>query len=309
LISAKRYVPYPFSGGIMAQKPFGGEGTLTKLSTIEDYLEFYTRALSKQEFRLHYLDAFAGTGEIPLRDEMPLLQDAAESDTIIEGSARRALKIKRPFDRYVFVDRSPGKVKSLHALKDKFPKLRDRIHVYQADANDAVRSFCEELGARDRSVIFLDPFGNQVAWETIEAIAATQKADLWYLFPAGLGVMRQITRDGKIIRDAEASLNRIFGDFPWRDHVIAKRSGSPEMSDLFEKPDEDNYERIATTESVTRLMISRMQAIFPGGVSDKWLALGKGRRHEYSLLFAWANPSEGTRRLAGRVSADIMRRK
>jgi hypothetical protein len=71
----------------------------------------------------------------------------------------------------------------------------------------------------------------------------------------------------------------------------------------------EQYERIATAESVTRLMISQMKTIFRGGVSERWLALGKGRRHEYSLLFAWSNPGESTRRLAGRVSADIMRRK
>jgi hypothetical protein len=36
---------------------------------------------------------------------------------------------------------------------------------------------------RTRGVIFLDPFGASLEWETLKFIAATKALDVWYLFP------------------------------------------------------------------------------------------------------------------------------
>ena len=66
---------------------FGGQWTIEKLDILERYLDAYTTALKNQPFRLMYIDAFAGTGEISLRQED---EDVRE---FIEGSARRAIKI------------------------------------------------------------------------------------------------------------------------------------------------------------------------------------------------------------------------
>lgn len=155
----------------------------------------------------------------------------------------------------------------------------------------------------DRAVIFLDPFGNQVRWTTIEAIAATSNVDLWYLFPAGLGVVRQITSDGRVIADSEASLDQIFQSRDWRDAVIQKST----RTDLFGMTEDVNT-KVATAESVTRYMISEMKTMFRGGVLDRWLPVGNRGVHKFSLLFAWSNPGPAARALAGRVAADIMRR-
>ena len=62
----------------MAQKAFATKATIRKLTTISDYLAFYTVALSKQRFRLTYFDAFAGTGEIPYAANLPLFDGMQE---------------------------------------------------------------------------------------------------------------------------------------------------------------------------------------------------------------------------------------
>ena len=46
--------------------PFGGAWTLKKLGILERYLDAYTTALKSQPFKLMYIDAFAGTGQIAL---------------------------------------------------------------------------------------------------------------------------------------------------------------------------------------------------------------------------------------------------
>jgi three-Cys-motif partner protein len=155
-----------------------------------------------------------------------------------------------------------------------------------------------------RAVVFLDPFGNSVKWTTIEAIAAVEKIDLWYLFPSGIGVVRQISRDTSVQKDAEGSLDEMFGTTNWRDSFSARMP----QPDIFD-PDRETSVKIATADAVTRYMIARMKTVFKGSVLDRWLPLGKKGGHWYSLIFACSNPSSAARNLATRVANDIMRRK
>lgn len=288
----------------MVQKPFASSGTVTKLRTVADYANFFTMALSRTGLRLNYLDAFAGTGEIPLSSELPLIAGTLDVQKVLEGSARRALQIARPFDRYVFADVKRQNTIQLEELKKLFPTLRDRMHVEQGDANTVALHFCSSLTSNDRALIFLDPFGNQVNWNTLEVIAQTEKVDLWYLFPAGLGVVRQVTGKGEILSDAESSLDRMFGNWRWREECVKYES----ESDLF-TTDRVVARKIATADGITRYMISRMETIFKGGVSQSWLPLGRNGRHQFSLLFACSNPGEKAKTLAQRVAREIMTRK
>ena len=289
----------------MAQRPFGGKHTEQKLQLIENYLDRYTTALKYQSFNLIYFDAFAGAGDIPQPIDVaqsPLFMD--EYREFIDGSARRALSLKHPFDKYVFTDKKKANAESLTKLKDQFPKLSDRIIVHHADANVELQDFCKRtIWNGCRAVVFLYPFGNNVDWETLVSIANTQAIDLWYLFPAGLGVHRQIAKNGSVHDTHEASLDRILGTREWRDAFI----DTSEETDLFDAP----YlatSKIANPNSITQFMIKRMQSIFSGGVLDEWLPLGSRNVHMYSLIFAWANPSDKAK-LAAKLARDVLKNK
>lgn len=288
----------------MSQKSFGGLDTVKKLKTVFDYASFYTTVLSGKGFKLHYLDAFAGTGEIPHASELPLIAETVEVDDVVVGSARRALELRVPFDRYVFADIKRSNTVSLAQLKAEYPSVASRIEIKHSDANETVRAFCRDLTPRDRALIFLDPFGNQVSWETLEIVASTKKVDLWYLFPAGLGVVRQISNDGKVVRESEASLDRLFGDSDWLEKCVRLE----EAPDLFDS-NRVNAIKIAKADAITRYMIEQMTKIFGGGVSESWLPLGRSGVHKFSLLFACANPAERANSLAQKVARQIMTRK
>ena len=62
---------------------FGGAWTLLKLAVLKKYLSAFTLALSKQNFRLVYVDAFAGTGRCDVKVD--------GGTTCVDGSARIAL--------------------------------------------------------------------------------------------------------------------------------------------------------------------------------------------------------------------------
>ena len=284
-----------------AKQRFGSKHTEYKLENLAAYLKAYTTALKRQSFRLVYFDAFAGTGDIQIGDETPLLEAVDDYSPFIEGSAVRALECGTAFERYVFVEKSRTKSKQLRdKLIAKFPTLQDRIDIHQGEANKELLDFCASTDwKKTRAVVFLDPQGNQIKWKTIEAIARTQAIDLWYLFPAGLGVHRQIGRDGKVHFSHGASLDGLFGTTDWQHSFIEEQDGA----DLFQK--RTDRSKVATPKSITLFMIRRMREVFKGGVLDEWLQLGSRGIHMYSLLFAWANPS-GKAKLAGNLAKAVL---
>jgi three-Cys-motif partner protein len=283
---------------------FGGRHTERKLDALERYLDAYTTALKNQSFELIYFDAFAGTGDIVFsRSEVTaFFGPVAELGTATRGSARRALEIGNPFHRYIFVERSSAKISELEKLRREFPTLDDRMEFRHGDANAELVSFCSDQNWRStRAVVFLDPFGNDVAWQTIEAIALTRAIDTWYLFPAGLGVARQIGNDGSVHWTHEKSLDRLFGTTEWRKAAVRQR----ETEDLFGPRTET--EKTATPQSMTELMIARMRTVFRGGVLSEWLPLGSNNTHMYSLIFAWANPNRAATRLAKTLARAVLK--
>jgi three-Cys-motif partner protein len=289
----------------MVQKSFGTGGTFKKLETISDYLQFYTRALNGK-FKLTYLDPFAGTGEVPIRGSLPLLDGVVEYEKFLAGSARMAFSVRPAFDRYVISDLKKAHASSLLDLQLQYPDIVERVTITQSEANQAVADYCKiHNPVTDRAVIFLDPFGNQVKWSTIELIAQTKGIDLWYLFPAGLGVARQISDDGTVQMDAESSLNEMFGDRSWFESATQLNT----QMDLLSIDVQTRTKVADTADAVTRQMIRKMKSVFKGVVLDEWLRLGKKGGHWYSLLFAISNDSKPAKELARRVAKDIMRTK
>ncbi len=171
---------------------FGGDWTSTKLDILAKYLKAYTTALkdkptADRPFKKAYIDAFAGTGYRTMADDddstaganltFPDLADAAPQE-LLDGSARLALKIDPQFDRYIFIERNKDRVQQLEQLKTEFSELAPRITVQKGEANKEIRKLCEKNWSSHRAVLFLDPYGMQVEWNTIAAIAKTKAIDL-----------------------------------------------------------------------------------------------------------------------------------
>lgn len=285
-----------FSVEYMAQKRFGSAVTTgRKLDVIGEYLSMYQKALSNTAFRTLYIDGFAGTGEIPLAE----LEDGffdEDVQTVIAGSADRALKVEPPFSRFIFID---NRKKCIEALKAKFRdnKNADLVTHIVGDANVEIQKICrEEQWRLQRGVVLLDPFGSQVDWKTIEAIAGAEALDLWYLFPAGLSVFRQISSKGTVDPTHAPSLTRLLGTEDWKTAFLKPST----QGDLFGKS--ANNEKVVTPESAALFMIERLRGVFKGGVMDEMIPLGKHAYPSYYLLFAWGNASPKAKKLAKRLS-------
>ncbi len=281
---------------------FGGEHTKRKLDVIAKYLAAYVRVMKRQNFKLFYVDGFAGSGaSISKSDTLAHDPTLFPTSEVVEGTPLRALNVEPPFDNYVFIEKKVDNVRSLSSLCADFP-TRD-IKIVKGDANERLCEFCDEIKINrlDRAVIFLDPFGLSVSWKTIRRIAQTEKVDLWYLVPVD-GMSRQIKDDGSFLPGA-SKIDELWGSSEWRAKAVRKIES---CDDLFGQIDE-RLEKIAKAKQLSEMFRDHLKTIFAGGVAQAYLPLGRGRRHDFSLMFACANPSAAASEAAMRIANHILR--
>ncbi len=196
------------------ESQFGGEWTREKLEILRKYLDAYTTALKKTPFRLLYIDAFAGTGSIESGSQDP---DQKDRRAFIDGSTRIALDIvDRSFDELIFIEKDEAKCSILESLKAE--NLDRNIVIETGDANNSLRALQKDW-SKWRGVLFLDPFGAQVDWSTLEAIAGYKALDIWILFPTST-IVRMLPRSklpDEIHPSWARTLTRVFGGERWRD--------------------------------------------------------------------------------------------
>lgn len=267
---------------------FGGDWTALKLEVLGKYLAAYTTALKNQPFRKIYIDAFAGTGYrvSPDPDEavpslFPSLSE--ERGRLLDGSARIALKTEPCFDRYIFIERDARRCAELDALGEEFPDRAAAIDVKQGDANVVVRELCQGPWKSQRGVLFLDPYGMNVEWATIEAIAATKAIGLWLLFPLGIGVNRLLTRSGERPAGWNERLDTIFGTTEWRTEFYKVE----ETKDLFGGV-ETNVTK-AGLDAIGRYFNKRLEGIFAGVAAEPIVLRNSSNNPLYLFCFAVSN--------------------
>lgn len=284
-------------------QPFGGEHTRRKLDVVAKYLAAYVTVMKKQEFRLFYVDGFAGSGASAAKSEVERQQDPTllPAADVLDGSPVRALGIEPAFDRYVFIEKKDDNVRSLANLNERYPNRT--IEIAPGDANDRLTEVCRRIGDHrlNRAVVFLDPFGLSVRWETIVDLAATRKVDLWYLVPVD-GMSRQIKQDGTFLPGA-SKIDELWGSSGWRAKAVREVDTS---GDLFGGSDE-RLEKIARAKQFSEMFRDHLKDVFAGGVANTYLPLGRGRRHDFSLMFACANPSRAASDAAMRIANHILR--
>lgn len=262
---------------------FGGAWTEIKLDAIERYLGFFTRVLSGQPFNLHYVDAFAGSGtRTAIAVTGGLLEDApiAHEKVELAGSVTRALAVEPGFQSYTFIEGNRARLQGLAAIQAEHPSKM--ISLCPGETNQVLASLFSgkawQPGTRNRAVVFLDPYGMNVMWETLTLLAQTRAADVWYLFPLE-GVSRQLAGViDRIDKHKSASLDRIFGTADWREDLYTTQV---QYSLL------DNLETTATR-NVSKAQIEayargRLGTLFRY-VSEPLQLLAEGRGQLFSLL-------------------------
>ena len=282
---------------------FGGSHTERKLDVVAKYLAAYVTVMKQNSFELHYVDGFAGSGASTASGATDALEIGLfDTHEIVEGSPVRALNIDPAFDRYLFIDFNEGNVASLQNLIRNHTN-GTRASVKSGDANEQIAQFCDWLNRQRmaRAVVFLDPFGLAVKWETISKLAATGKVDLWYLVPVH-GMSRQIKSNGEFLPSA-SKIDDLWGSDSWREMAVRRVDLG---NDLFGQVDE-RLEKFAKAKQFSEMFRDHLKEAFGGRVAESYLPLGRGRLHEFSLMFACANPSRKAFDIALRIADHVLR--
>jgi three-Cys-motif partner protein len=292
----------------VSDQTFGGEWTEVKLNRLKSYLEAYRTIFTKNSkaryYTTWYVDAFAGTGSRSAPEavgsDLGLLSEEDDEDVrqYKDGSAKIALALKEPFDRYLFIEKSKGKCEALQGTIDnEFASLKGRCNIRQGDSNVALCAWRNERDwTRERAVVFLDPFGLQVGWTTIESLGTTKAVDLWYLFP--LNLLRMLKHDGVIEDRWKQRLGKLFGTPDWESRIY--RTGT--SLSLFGEV--ATIERDATVENVQGFIEERLGTCFAKVAKGEVLRNSRNSPL-YSLCFAAAN--ERGARTAIKIAQSILK--
>ncbi len=285
----------------MISQKFGGKHTERKLTAISDYLPAYTTALSGQNFNLHYIDAFAGTGLCTV--------SINGRETLIPGSASIAVNCMPSFDSLTFIEKIKNKCKALQRLADGSPSLN--IKVLHGDANYFVVQSVNALkNWNDRAILFLDPFGMEVDWNTLKVAAESKKVDVWYLFSLS-GLYRQAAIDpSSITKEKENAINRALGTNEWRQAFYSKPEPSRTNGDLFlneliEECEKAPERRTHGAEDILAWVEKRFNTIF-SYVHPPEILYQEGRNIPmFALFYMMANDSGKAIGLGKKIVASI----
>jgi len=220
----------------------------------------------------------------------------------IDGSARLALQTDPPFAKYTFVEKNKLRFDELQKLRVDFPHLAAKIKIVNSDANAFVQSLCsfDWLSSYRRGVMFLDPYGAQLSWKTLEGIAKTKAIDTWILFPIGT-VNRLLNRDGKIMEGRRKRLDALFGETAWFDRFYCRRE------DTLAFVSDPRYKKVASFEVITKYFLDRLKTCFSAVAPSPRIFRNSANSAIFLLCFAAGNPKGAP--IAVRIAQHILGKK
>jgi three-Cys-motif partner protein len=176
----------------------------------------------------------------------------------------------------------------LEQLRLDFPDLAGSIDIVCGDANMQVQQLCaaDWIGQRRRAVMFLDPYGTQVSWSTIKAIADTRAIDLWILLPIGT-VNRLLNRNGRIIEGRKRRLDAMFGDEKWFETIYQ----TTEHNSLFSEFPSTIFSKTSDPfGSIKQYFIGRLRTVFAEVAQNPLIMRNSTNSPIFLLAFAAGNP-------------------
>lgn len=250
------------------QSDWGGPWTERKLEAFSKYVWSYLKIMQKNPYwKTIYFDGFAGSGNRSNNCRSELynqLKLSLEEESGYQGAAQRVINLKDglTFDYYYFIDRNETSLSNLEKRLNLEPSSKNKQLVFRSgDANKWVLELAAALKTNDyAALVLLDPFGMQIDWESIAALANT-RSDIWILVPTGVIVNRLLDKKGEL-----KSIDKLQSFFGLGSDEI-KRSFyySEQQHTIF--GEEELIRKVSKPiEKIARLYIDRLKTVWTHGI-------------------------------------------
>lgn len=277
-------------------RSFGGPWTQQKLIVLKKYLCAYLTILSKKSYKTIYIDAFAGQGYIGNKIQQQKFFEDQEIEEFTKGSVYISLELEPCFDQYIFIENNKKCLAELQDIKEQFTSRQ--IEILSGDANQKLRDLCDQIDwYTSRAIIFLDPFGMEVYWETLEKIARTKAVDIWILAP--LGLLNRLLPNKEYPNEQNIKkLDSFFGTYEWQLKFYQRNLPYNSLVSTPQIAKKANFDTI-----VEYYCLDRLKQIL--AVCERPLFLYNSKRNPiYFLCFAAAN--QKTANISMKIAQDII---
>ncbi len=260
----------------------GARSTGILAGDVAEYLAFYSRALTKRNCQAGFFDAFTEDA-----------WTAAGNAPAVPDVALRILGAPDPLAYYAFSDLNPRNTQSVSDAVETLRATRfdnnlstPAVKIATQDGNRAIGEACawvHRLRIR-HAVIFLDAFGMQVEWKSLQAMVKAGRLDMWLRIPTWPAIDHMPDSDDAFWESWRSRLDRLFGDPGWSEHLCAQLRARPARS----------FPAGRAMDHVERSVIDRLKSIFPPHAvrpAGVWLA----RPDQPSSLLVFACASANTR--------------
>jgi three-Cys-motif partner protein len=268
-----------------------GKWTEEKLSILSEYLRAYATIMHAQKKAwlksFHYIDAFAGSGVNIKLDK--------DQVSYVKGSVLRAIECNPPFDAFWFIELSPERARHLHKIKEQHSNKI--INIVQDEANKVINEQIVpefDYKSRKRGLVFLDPYGLQINWDTLVALSKAKTFDVLINFSL-MGVTRILKRDEPPSGKNLELLKRIMGNIDWVDKLY---NPSPQLN-IFGK--QEISREIIRVEHLANVYMEQLKQCFKF-VSDFFIMRNSKNSPLYALYLVSHNET------AVKITNDIFKK-
>lgn len=187
--------------------------TSEKLEYIRKYIEGYLMATKRLPIK-YYIDAFAGSGKCILCDTECNSRGGKRCllcgrGHVVDGSVLISLKTKNKFSEYIFIEIIQNNIKNLEKIiQQEFSEYRGLIKIKKADSNELLKNLYQHVSQYAGCLIFLDPEGPELFWDTVKYLSKIRKVELLILYPYDMSLVR-------LVKNFQEKLDKFYGNNEW----------------------------------------------------------------------------------------------
>jgi|SRR5690554_3247660 len=283
---------------------WGGSWTEKKLEAFSKYVWSYLTIMKKHPYwKTIYFDGFAGSGsrEKEKSELFIELKLTEEDERVYKSSAERVLSIKDDltFDYYYFIDTKKSSIQKLEAKLNSIEASKGKALAFRTgDSNKWLKELARTLKTKKYSaLIFLDPFGMQIDWDSIESLKDT-RSDIWILVPTGVIVNRLLDKKGEL-----KFLKKLQSFFGLKEEEIRQEFYQTEVQETFFGEIEITRKILKPIEKIANLYLTRLSAIWKFTI-DKPLRLNNN--HGFPIFhFVFASNYQNAVKIANQITKGV----